>query len=328
MSDTKSRADVGAVEGHETAVAIILRDRLLLRAGAWLGGYFRRYSGAAVRLPINGAGFQERLQDIPIPDWPYREDEAHSRDALDLFVRAGLLSRDVDGNYHEVADRHDLLLAFILYYYREVERFSDRFPRLSGAVAGRRVLDAGCGVGAYALYLRDLGARTVVALDYSLDRLAVTKELAAVSGGGVLTVRGSVECLPLPDASVDLIHSRVVLPYVHQRRTVAEFARVLAPGGRAVLMLHSASFYRWQLNQIGVRRRYASDAVLALMGLAGGAVFSLLGSEPRWSTGHSRFYLSYQPRRAFSRLVESKGFRIDRWDANERKPIVWLSKTA
>ena len=221
---------------------------------------------------------------------------------------------------------HDPLAALVLYYYREIERFTDRFPRLREVVAGRRVLDAGCGVGAYALYLRDLGAHTVIALDCSRDRLAVTRRFAAASGGGVATVQGSIERLPVRDASVQLIHSRVVLPYVHQRRTIAEFARVLSPGGQALLMLHDASFYRWQLVEIGLRPRFASDAVLALMGLAGGAAFALAGYEPHWSTGRNRFYLSYQPRRAFSRLVESHGFRIEQWDSNGRKPIVWLSK--
>ena len=328
MRAIEASAGAEAAAGDDTALGVILRDPLLMQAGAWLAGFFRRHPGTSIRPPFEGRGFHERLQDIPIPDWPYPRHDASGLEALDLFVRAGLLSRNGDGHYRAVTDRHDLLAAFILYYYRDVERFTERFPGLTEVAAGRRVLDAGCGVGAYALYFRDLGARAVVALDTSRDRLAVTRRFAAASGGGISTVRGSIERLPMPDASVELIHSRVALPYVHLRRTIAEFARVLSPGGQALLMLHAASFYRWQLIEIGLRLRYASDAVLALMGLAGGAAFSLLGYEPHWSTGHNRFFLSYQPRRAFSRLAGRQGFRIEQWDANGRKPIVWLSKTA
>ena len=328
MRPTGSWTGHEAPAGGNTALRTILADPVLLQAGAWLAGFFRRHSGATVGLPLEELGFQERLHDIPIPPWPYPCDEVRSRDVLNLFVRAGLLSGGSAGNFREVAEGHDLLEAFTLYHFRDVEKLTVRFPSLTTAAEGRRVLDAGCGVGAYALYYRDLGARTIIALDCSRQRLAVTNRFATASGGRVVTVQGSVERLPLPDASVDLIHSRVVLPYVHQRRTIAEFARVLSGDGHALLMLHSASFYGWQLREIGLRWSFASDAALALMGLAGGAAFSLLGFEPHWPTLHERRYLSYQSRRAFARLVESNGFRVDGWDTNHRKPIAWLSKSA
>jgi len=310
------------------ALEAIVREPLLVRAGAWLGGFFRRRPDAVIRPPFEGAGFKERLVDVPVPAWPYPADEERSREVLDLFVRAGLIGKESGGRYLRSAGGRDRLEALLLYHNREVENLIGRYPVLAEYVAGRRVLDAGCGVGAYSLHFRDLGARTVHALDLNRDRVAVTKAFAAASGGGVSTFVGSIERLPLPDASIDLIHSRVVLPYVHQRRTMAEFARVLSPGGRAVLMLHAARFYLWQLTQIRIRRGDASAFVLAILGLAGGALFSVLKAEPRWSTGHSRFYLSYQARGAFSSLVESCGLRVDHWDSNGRKPIAWLSKTA
>src|SRR5262249_46593619 len=140
--------------------------------------------------------------------------------------------------------------------------------------------------------------------------------------------RGSVEGLPLRDASVDLIFSRVVLPYVHQGRTMAEFGRVLVPGGRALLVLHGPGFYGGQNRRCGLRPRPGAEAYPARGGLAGGLAFAGLGIEPRWRSRRGRFYLSYQTQKSFTRLAARSGLRVDHWEDNDCKPIAWLSRPA
>lgn len=101
-------------------------------------------------------------------------------------------------------------------------------------VQGLRVLDVGCGPGAYAEWLLDHGAQ-VVALDVS-PRMV---EYARQRTGGRADVRVADVSTGLPefsDASFDLVLCPLVLEYVYDWRAVfAEFFRLLAPGGRLVV---------------------------------------------------------------------------------------------
>lgn len=85
------------------------------------------------------------------------------------------------------------------------------------------ILDAGCGTG-YGLGL--LAGRwphaRLIAADFAAAMLAA-------AGGGVCA---DIEALPLAAASLDLYWSSLTWQWCDARRTVAEAARVLAPGGR------------------------------------------------------------------------------------------------
>jgi SAM-dependent methyltransferase len=98
-------------------------------------------------------------------------------------------------------------------------------------LAQARVLDDGCGIGAYVERLRPL-AREVWGLDFERERV---REAARRLGPQRLLV-GAGEALPFPDASFDLVLSSEVIEHVRDDRlAVAEMARVLRPGGRAVI---------------------------------------------------------------------------------------------
>lgn len=302
-----------------------MADPALIQAGAWLGGVFQEDPNAIVRKPLSPRGFVSRISDVPVPDWPHDADGAATESALWMFVEAGIL-REANGGLAASDTGRGALAAIQLIHQREKERLWERFPWLMTATKGRRVLDAGCGNGAYSLKFRDFGARDVIAADYSLARVQTTRQLAQASGGGVRPIRASVEALPLNDDSVDVVFSRVVLPYVHQERTLREISRVLSRGGRAMLILHAAKFYWGQLRRFGLRRGLVGERVLAGLGLAGGAASAWLGVEPRWKLRRNAFHLSYQARGAFSRLVERSGLRVDTWEPNNDKPIACLSK--
>jgi SAM-dependent methyltransferase len=94
-----------------------------------------------------------------------------------------------------------------------------------------RVLDDGCGIGAYVEHLRPL-AREVWGLDFEAERV---REAARRLGSERLVV-GAGEALPFADASLDLVLSNEVIEHVRDDRlAVAEIVRVLRPGGRAVI---------------------------------------------------------------------------------------------
>jgi len=98
-------------------------------------------------------------------------------------------------------------------------------------LARARVLDDGCGIGAYVERLRPL-AREVWGLDFEPERV---REAARRLGPERLVV-GAGEALPFADASFHLVLSNEVIEHVRDDRlAVAEMVRVLRPGGRAVI---------------------------------------------------------------------------------------------
>jgi ubiquinone/menaquinone biosynthesis C-methylase UbiE len=91
------------------------------------------------------------------------------------------------------------------------------------------VLDAGCGDGGVALLLRERVGR-VVAVD-----VAASDEWHDEPG---LEFRvADAEALLFEDASFDVVHSKDSLHHMaHPARALAEYARVLRPGGTALLV--------------------------------------------------------------------------------------------
>jgi SAM-dependent methyltransferase len=102
--------------------------------------------------------------------------------------------------------------------------------------AGRRVLDVACGEGYGSALLSEV-ASNVVGVD--IDALSVCHARANYASRGNLSfLEGSITALPLPPASVDSIISFETVEHLDaadQRPMIAEFARVLAPGGLVLL---------------------------------------------------------------------------------------------
>jgi ubiquinone/menaquinone biosynthesis C-methylase UbiE len=106
-------------------------------------------------------------------------------------------------------------------------------------VAGRRVLDVGCGEGALAVELHRRGA-LVTAVDPSGSMLAAaqTRARAEVRAGDypIALVRAAGERLPFAGSSFDVVLAKTVLCFVPDAPPmVTEMARVLRPGGRFVI---------------------------------------------------------------------------------------------
>lgn len=106
---------------------------------------------------------------------------------------------------------------------------------LLGDVAGRRVLEIGCGSAPCSRWLRAAGA-DVVGLDLSAGMLARAAELNRSTDVPVPLVQADAGALPVADASIDVACSAYGgLPFVADAGAVlAEVARVLRPGGRFV----------------------------------------------------------------------------------------------
>ena len=97
-----------------------------------------------------------------------------------------------------------------------------------------RVLDSGCGRGMYTPFLWQR-ARLVVGFDFSEDHLQTMLRRHGHEPG-VRFLRASAEALPFRDGSFDFLLCTEVLEHLrNDRQALAEVARVLVPGGRAVV---------------------------------------------------------------------------------------------
>ena len=115
-----------------------------------------------------------------------------------------------------------------------LESFVEHALALLGPVAGRTILDCGCGDGALTVRLAMAGA-TVIALDVSVEALELTGRRAAAAGvgGRVYRVLGSLEELPLAGSRIDRAIGSLVVHHVDPGRAGPELERVLSAGGRA-----------------------------------------------------------------------------------------------
>jgi SAM-dependent methyltransferase len=103
---------------------------------------------------------------------------------------------------------------------------------LAGDVAGRRILDAGCGSGPLSAALRDRGA-VVTGLDASAGMLALARK--RLGDDVALRVADLRDPLPFDDGEFDDVVASLVLHYLEDwEPTLAEIRRVLRPGGRLI----------------------------------------------------------------------------------------------
>jgi ubiquinone/menaquinone biosynthesis C-methylase UbiE len=104
-----------------------------------------------------------------------------------------------------------------------------------GAIEGLRVLEIGSGVGVHAVWLAQQRAR-VLALDTSLARLSVLRDVAAQVGTGdrVFPVCARAEQLPFRSDRIDALYTKATLIHTELDRAMAEGRRVLAPSGVGV----------------------------------------------------------------------------------------------
>ncbi|GAA5235529.1 class I SAM-dependent methyltransferase [Verticiella sediminum] len=104
------------------------------------------------------------------------------------------------------------------------------------ALAGRDVVDLGCGFGAFARWAAQQDAASVLALDLSENMLARARELTA--SPAVRYQRADLEQLSLPRAAFDLAYSALALHYVEDyARLAASVFDALRPGSAFVFTI-------------------------------------------------------------------------------------------
>ncbi|MFE0629236.1 class I SAM-dependent methyltransferase [Streptomyces sp. NPDC058864] len=103
---------------------------------------------------------------------------------------------------------------------------------LAGDVAGRRILDAGCGAGPLLAALRDRGA-LVTGVDSSAGMLELARRRLGAEAD--LRVADLGDPLPFADGAFDIVVASLVLHYLEDwGPTLSEMRRVLGPGGKLI----------------------------------------------------------------------------------------------
>ena len=117
---------------------------------------------------------------------------------------------------------------------------------LAGDVAGRRILDAGCGSGPLFAALRDRGA-FVTGFDKSAGMLELARQ--RLGDDADLQVADLGRPLPFPDGAFDDVIASLVLHYLEDwTAPLAELRRVLKPGGRLIASVdHPLQGTRWSV---------------------------------------------------------------------------------
>jgi len=108
-------------------------------------------------------------------------------------------------------------------------------------LAGKRVVDLGCGFGWFCRWARENGAARVLGLDVSENMLARAR--AATADDAVDYERADLEHLELPGASFDLAYSSLALHYIADLpRLLATVQRALVPGGQFTFSIEHPIF--------------------------------------------------------------------------------------
>jgi SAM-dependent methyltransferase len=166
--------------------------------------------------------------------------------------------------YHTMREVEDTYWWYQVLRTEVINEVASRFP--GGKTC--KILDAGCGTGGMLQTFRE--ARPdwqITGLDVSPIAVEYCQQR-----GFTDVIRGSVDEMPFPNASFDVLVSLDVLYHrqVFQNRALCEIARVLKPGGLVILNLPAFDILRGR-HDIAIHgtRRYTVKRILELLGPIG-----------------------------------------------------------
>ena len=186
--------------------------------------------------------------------------------------------------------------------------------RASEDLGRYRVLDVGCGIKPYLPYFEPY-AGSYVGVDI---------------GNPAADLEGSVEALPVDDASFELVLCTQVLEHVeHPEQAVRELHRVTAPSGRVLASTHGVQVYHpsptdyWRWTHAGLQRLFERSADWASVSVTpvGGAATCLAAMSAVYADLLFRKAHLTPLSRASVWTLNSLGGLVDRAVPSLRAPI-------
>ncbi|OKO68110.1 class I SAM-dependent methyltransferase [Bradyrhizobium sp. AS23.2] len=134
-------------------------------------------------------------------------------------------------------------------------------------LAGKRIVDLGCGFGWTSRWMREQGAASVLGIDLSENMIARAK--GSTSDNAITYRTADLETLELPERTFDLAYSALTFHYVRDFERLARMIhRSLAPGADFVFTIEhpifmAATYPRWIEDEDGRKiwpvNRYAVE---------------------------------------------------------------------
>ncbi len=154
------------------------------------------------------------------------------------------------------------------------------------------VLDGGCGLGRWLLYLGRQGYKNLVGVDFVSPPLELIKK----HNPKIEVKIGNVDDLPLEDASVDLYLSMGVVEHFEEgpQKPLLEAHRVLKEEGKLILSVPYQNFYRSTV------RRFLTMPFLKLI-------------KPSFRDKNRVFYQYYYNKKDLRGFLKETGFEVMDW---------------
>lgn len=197
-----------------------------------------------------------------------------------------------------------------------------------GEAAAADVLDVGCGAGQQLLPFAERRNSKCVGVDAAPEVSSVGSEVFEKAGfagkGEFICAFG--EDLPFEDESFDVVICRVALPYMENRKAIAEMARVMRPHGKLFLKTHAPAFYFGMLRE-RIKLLNPKQLAYPLICLTGGTLNLLTGKQPQGGIWNGKEV--FQTRGFLEQEFKKNKLRIVRElvDSNSQTPSYLIEKT-
>lgn len=208
----------------------------------------------------------------------------------------------VQGMFDRVAPRYDIANAILSFgsdqHWRRVA------VRALALRSTECILDVASGTGRLAHEIQQAGARETVAVDFSWNMIAAGAASGRSAGRQRLEwVNGDGTALPFADATFDAVTISFGLRNIPDARAgLAEFARVVKPGGRLVVVEFSTPTSRL------FRRIYQDYLVGTLPRIAG-----VVTSDPAAYTYLAQSIIAWPDQAGLAGWIADAGWRRPRW---------------
>ncbi len=196
-----------------------------------------------------------------------------------------------------------------------------------GNLPVERVLDVGCGAGYDLLQFIEKKNANGFGVDVAEKVGEVGRNFFETTdyADKVSFICSRGENLPFADKSFDVVLCMVALPYMNNRQTIAEVARVLQPNGVFLLKIHAPKFY-FQMFKDRLKNGEIKALVYPIIALLTGIWYWITGNQLQGGILQGKEM--FQTEKLISRELKTQGLKIKDYlpSNNPQTPAFLITK--